>query len=119
METKEMVYSEVAGKKAKFGIFIFTALVCFVVAISLACKAYYVKNVYSGGDAFNHIINASYFTGYFVSSAISTLCGIVCCATAAIINAINKSSKLCDLLVLQKQNDLNINKASRLCDFLV
>lgn len=97
METKEMLYSEVAGKKAKFGIFIFTALVCFVMAISLACKAYDVKNVYSsenryvGGDAYNYIINASYFTGYLVSSAISALCGIICCATAGIIKAINKS----------------------------
>lgn len=89
--------SKVAVERAKFGIFIFIALVCFVVAIFLGCKAYDVKNNYSyenkyvGGDAYNFIINAGYFAGYLVSCAISVLGGIVSCVTAGIINAINKS----------------------------
>lgn len=86
-----------AGEKAKFGIFIFIALVCFAVAIFLGYKAYDVKNIYSsknqyvGGDAYNFIINAGYFAGYLVSCAISVLGGIVSCVAAGIINAINKS----------------------------
>ncbi len=112
METKETVHSDyeesqdkkLAGEsatnssdEATFGIFIFIALVCFAVAIFLGYKAYDVKNIYSlknqyvGGDAYNLIINAGYFAGYFVSCAISVLCGIVSCVAAGIINAINKS----------------------------
>lgn len=89
--------SKVTVERAKFGIFIFIALVCFAVAIFLGCKAYDVKNIYLSrnkyvnGDAYNFIINAGYFAGYLVSCAISVLGGIVSCVAVGIINAINKS----------------------------
>ena len=90
--------SKVTVERAKFGIFIFIALVCFAVAIFLGCKAYDVKNnyysyenKYVNGDAYNFIINAGYFAGYLVSCAISVLGGIVSCVAVGIINAINKS----------------------------
>ena len=89
--------SKATVERAKFGIFIFIALVCFAVAIFLGCKAYDVKNIYLSrnkyvnGDAYNFIINAGYFAGYLVSCAISVLGGIVSCVAAGIINAINKS----------------------------
>ena len=87
-----------ANKKASYGGFSFIAFICFFVAIFFACKAYDVKNVYSsenkyvGGDAFNFIINASYFTGYLISSVIAALGGIVSRVAVGIIKAINKST---------------------------
>ena len=35
------------------------------------------KNVYVGGDAYNYIINANYFTGYMVLSGSCFICGTI------------------------------------------
>lgn len=43
---------------------------------------YTYENKYVGGDAYNYIINASYFTGYMVLGSAQLLGGIICaCAT--------------------------------------
>lgn len=40
------------------------------------------KNVYVGGDAYNYIINGTYFTGYMVVGGAAGLCSIILFCTS-------------------------------------
>lgn len=84
-------------QKAGFGLFVFVAVACFAAGAFFAYKAYDIKIYpyaeryrYVGGDAYNLIINANFFTGYLISSAASFLGGILSSVAAGIINAVNK-----------------------------
>lgn len=48
------------------------------------------ENAYVGGDAYNYIINGTYFTGYVVIASASVLCSVVCLGTAFIIAGKNE-----------------------------
>lgn len=50
-------------------------------------------NVYVGGDAYNYIINANYFTGYIVLGAASCLASVVVFATSALITSKNNQRR--------------------------
>lgn len=43
------------------------------------------KNAYVGGDAYNYIINGTYFTGYLTLGGSSLICSITCLCSCAII----------------------------------
>ena len=84
-------------QKAGFGLFVFAAVEFFAAGAFFAYKAYDIKIYpyaeryrYVGGDAYNLIINANFFTGYLISSAVSFLGGILSSVAAGIINAVNK-----------------------------
>ena len=77
--------------------FIIFAIFCFACAVFFGYKAYDVKTYiyadrfkYVGGDAYNLIIIANYFTAYIVSCVVSAVGGIISIVTCGIINAINK-----------------------------
>lgn len=66
------------------------AVVCFVASIVFFYKGYNVKNeyhnseysllnrnAYVGGDAYNYIINGTYFTGYSVIASATLLSGMI------------------------------------------
>lgn len=84
------------NRKMKFSLestrnWIALAILCFaIIAIVFFYKAYNVKNnyynseystinknAYVGGDAYNYIINGSYFTAYSVLGAANMLCAII------------------------------------------
>ena len=46
-----------------------------------------VQNAYVGGDAYNFIINGTYFAGYAVIASASAVCGIILSSSGAIINS--------------------------------
>ena len=68
------------------------ALVCFCIACLFFLKGADVKNnyynsdkytslnqnAYVGGDAYNYIINGTYFTGYSVTASAFLICGVIC-----------------------------------------
>ena len=70
---------------------IFGAIICFIVSGVFFYKGYNVKNkyynsenfpslsenAYVGGDAYNYIINGTYFTGYSVIASSALLSGMV------------------------------------------
>lgn len=71
-------------------VLILLALVCFIVSGVFFQKGYSVKNnyynsdyssinknAYVGGDAYNYIINGTYFTGYSVIASAVLLCGMI------------------------------------------
>ena len=43
------------------------------------------KHVYVGGDAYNYIINANYFTGYIVLGSSLCICGAISIATSLLL----------------------------------
>ena len=49
------------------------------------------KHAYVGGDAYNYIINANYFTGYMVIGCSCIICAIISGVTAIVINIDKKS----------------------------
>lgn len=66
------------------------AVICFVVSGAFFAKGYNVKNeyynsdysslnknAYVGGDAYNYIINGTYFTGYSVIASAMLVCGMI------------------------------------------
>ena len=50
------------------------------------------KNAYVGGDAYNFIINGTYFTGYMVLAGSLYIMGIICLVGSSIIGAIEKQA---------------------------
>lgn len=48
------------------------------------------KHVYVGGDAYNYIINANYFTGYIVLGGSLFICGAVLISTTLLLNGKEK-----------------------------
>lgn len=48
------------------------------------------ENAYVGGDAYNYIINASYFAGYVTLGSISSLSAIILYSTATLIDSRTK-----------------------------
>lgn len=48
------------------------------------------KNAYVGGDAYNYIINGTYFTGYSVIASASALGSLIAFCTASIVSVIIK-----------------------------
>ncbi|MEG0836237.1 MAG: hypothetical protein RR413_12430 [Christensenellaceae bacterium] len=43
------------------------------------------KNAYVGGDAYNYIINGTYFTGYVVLGAASYICSVILLSTGILL----------------------------------
>ena len=80
------------------GIFlIIVAFVCFGLGIYKYAvyenpDSYFLdhKNVYVGGDSYNYIINANYFTGFSVLGACAFLSGVILIAAENIIEAIKR-----------------------------
>lgn len=75
-----------------------TAVVCFLISTIFFYKSYDVKNnyynseystlnenAYVGGDAYNYIINGTYFMGYSIIASACMLSGILLCCTTVII----------------------------------
>ena len=70
---------------------VLTALICFIISGLFFAKGHDVKtnyynsenypslneNAYVGGDAYNYIINGTYFTAYSVIASASLLCGAI------------------------------------------
>lgn len=52
------------------------------------------KNSYVGGDAYNYIINGTYFTGYLVLSSACYICGILLFSTALITHKMDSQNQL-------------------------
>lgn len=44
------------------------------------------KNAYVGGDAYNYIINGTYFTGYSVIAAATLICGMILISNSIMIS---------------------------------
>ena len=77
-------------------IFIIAALVCFIASGVFFHRGHNVKNdyynsedytifnknAYVGGDAYNYIINGTYFTGYSVIGSAALLSGMICVSNA-------------------------------------
>lgn len=88
------------------GILIIVAIVFIIFGIVCISKAfdfkdnYYMsskyptlnKHVYVGGDAYNYIINANYFTGYIVLGSSLFICSAISIATSLLIKNENKDS---------------------------
>ena len=77
-------------------IFLIAGVICFGIGLYKYSvyesheKSYYSsKNAYVGGDAYNYIINANYFTGWSVLGACFFLSSIVLFATACIKEALD------------------------------
>lgn len=50
------------------------------------------ENAYVGGDAYNYIINGTYFTGYMVVGSSCMICGVLCCVGTALLS--NKTKEM-------------------------
>lgn len=90
------------NKNAARGWLLFFALLFFAISIFFGYKGYdkmtnYYNpdshygsvNAYVGGDAYNYIINGNYATGFYVLSAGSLICSVICFATGPVIAAIS------------------------------
>ena len=75
------------------------AIICFIVSGIFFAKGHNVKNdyynsdystlnknAYVGGDAYNYIINGTYFTGYSVIAAATLICGMILISNSIMIS---------------------------------
>ncbi len=90
--------SFIAGLRQIKSILVGLAVVCFIVSGVFFFKGYNVKNeyynseymslnenAYVGGDAYNYIINGTYFTGYSVIASAALISGVILVSNSVII----------------------------------
>ncbi len=91
--------SSIAKLKPIKNILIVLAMICFIISGIFFGKGHNVKNeyynsenftslnknAYVGGDAYNYIINGTYFTGYSVIASATLLSGIILISNSIII----------------------------------
>jgi len=84
-------------------IFVFVAVVLIIASAFFAWKGYDCKtnyhnsewiteNAYVGGEAYNYIINGTYFTGFMVISGFCGLSAIVLLSTSLLLYTQHESS---------------------------
>lgn len=92
MKTETLIRKERRGEfKIMRSVIALLALLCFCISGIFFSKGYNVKNeyynseeypilnenAYVGGDAYNYIINGTYFTGYSVIASAALICGVM------------------------------------------
>ena len=96
----------------KMNLLKWTGIALFVIGIFFASTGFEKKdnycydssycedhNAYVGGDAYNYIINANYFTGYVVLGSCFMLGGLIFFASGEVVVALNGSNKNSDPIV--------------------
>lgn len=96
VEDKDSQYYNIL-KKLK-NILLSTAIGCFLISTIFFYKGYDAKNnyynseystlnenAYVGGDAYNYIINGTYFMGYSVIASAFMLSGVLLCCTTVMV----------------------------------
>ena len=92
----------------------FVALVLIILGIVFCCKGFNKKNDYSydnqyvGGDAYNYIINGTYFSGYSSLAAGMFIIAAIFISTGIIINV----KEECTDAILYKLEKLQLNVES-------